>query len=84
MKRIVSFCLYLICVLASPFANAANGYFVHGYGPKNKGMAGAGVALPQDTITAATNPAGMVHLGKRFDVGLAVFSPLRAMKAVQA
>ena len=77
MNKTVSFCLYLFCVLATPFANATNGYFVHGYGPKNKGMVGAGVALPQDTITAATNPAGMVHLGKRFDVGLAVFSPLR-------
>ena len=29
-------------------AVATNGYFTHGYGTANKGMAGAGVALPQD------------------------------------
>jgi long-chain fatty acid transport protein len=58
-------------------ANATNGYFSHGYGTKNKGMAGAGVALSQDALAAATNPAGMAGLGERFDIGLAVFNPNR-------
>jgi len=67
--------------LASGSAFATNGYFSHGYGTKNKGMAGAGVALPQDAMTAATNPAGMVSVGNRLDVGAAVFSPKRSYTA---
>ncbi len=60
-----------------PTAQATNGYFAHGYGTKNKAMAGAGVALPQDAMAAATNPAGMVWVGDRMDVGVEVFSPRR-------
>jgi long-chain fatty acid transport protein len=56
-------------------AMATNGYFAHGYGTKNKGLAGGGVALPQDAMIAATNPAGMVYVGERMDLGLAIFSP---------
>ena len=56
-------------------AFATNGYFAHGYGTKNKGLAGGGIALPQDTMAAATNPAGMVFTGDRFDLGAAIFSP---------
>jgi len=64
--------------LAMPMAaNATNGYFSHGYGTKNKGLGGGGVALPQDAMIAATNPAGMVWVGERMDLGAAVFSPLR-------
>jgi long-chain fatty acid transport protein len=64
--------------LVSGSAFATNGYFSHGYGTKNKGMAGAGVALPQDAMAAATNPAGMAHVGDRLDVGAAVFAPYRS------
>ena len=64
--------------LVSGSAFATNGYFAHGYGTKNKGMAGAGVALPQDAMAAATNPAGMAHVGDRLDVGAAIFSPIRS------
>ena len=43
-----------------PFsAGATTGYFQHGYGIKSKGMGGVGIALPQDSLAAATNPAGM-------------------------
>ncbi|MFO7603150.1 MAG: outer membrane protein transport protein [Gammaproteobacteria bacterium] len=62
-------------LVASFSANATNGYFSHGYGTKNKGLAGSGVALPQDAMIAATNPAGMAHVGERMDLGVAVFSP---------
>jgi len=61
-------------LLASPVF-ATNGYFAHGYGTKNKGLVGAGVALPQDAMIAATNPAGMVFVGERMDVGAGIFSP---------
>ncbi|HEY3267092.1 MAG TPA: outer membrane protein transport protein [Armatimonadota bacterium] len=55
-------------------AHATHGYFAYGYGTKSKGMAGAGVALPLDSLQAAVNPAGMVWLGNRFDVGAGIFS----------
>ncbi len=68
----------LVCALGLvPSAGATNGYFTHGYGTANKGLAGAGVALPQDTMAAATNPAGMAFVGKRWDAGLATFNPNR-------
>ena len=44
-------------VLASGSASATNGYFTHGTGTKNKGMAGAGLAMPDDAISVANNPA---------------------------
>jgi long-chain fatty acid transport protein len=56
---------------------ATNGYFSHGYSVKEKALAGAGVAYSQDSLAAANNPAGMVFVGKRLDVGAALFSPMR-------
>ncbi len=56
---------------------ATNGYFAHGYSVKNKALGGAGTALSVDSLAAATNPAGMVFVGTRFDVGVSVFNPNR-------
>ncbi|KPJ92871.1 MAG: SalD [Gammaproteobacteria bacterium SG8_15] len=69
----VSACIVCFGVMSPVFAT--NGYFAHGYGTKNKALAGAGVALPQDAMIAATNPAGMVWVGDRIDLGLGIFSP---------
>jgi long-chain fatty acid transport protein len=73
-----------IAVLAALFllslvsiASATNGYFTHGYSIKNKALAGAGVALPLDSLAASMNPAGMVSVGTRFDLGLSIFNPNR-------
>ncbi len=63
--------------LAPAVASATNGYFSHGYGMKAKGMAGAGVAYPQDALAAATNPAGMAMVGDRMDFGVDYFRPIR-------
>jgi long-chain fatty acid transport protein len=63
---------------AIPVANATNGYMSHGYSPTAKGMAGAGeAALPQDSLSVVGNPAGLTRLGRRADVGISWFSPLR-------
>lgn len=62
-------------------ALGTNGYFSHGYGTDAKGMAGAGSALPQTTLTVATNPAGLVRLDRRWDLGAALFSPQRSYTA---
>ena len=76
LKKLVG--LLMIAGIAAPgVASATNGYFSHGYGIKAKGMAGVGIALPQDALAAATNPAGMVMVGNRLDVGLDWFRPNR-------
>jgi long-chain fatty acid transport protein len=63
--------------LAPLAAHATTGYFSHGYGLKAKAMGGVGIALPQDALAAATNPAGMARVGNRLDVGLDWFAPDR-------
>lgn len=68
--------------LLAPAAEATNGYFTHGYGTANKGLAGAGVALPQDSLIIATNPAGIAFLSKRYDIGLALFNPNRSYEVI--
>jgi long-chain fatty acid transport protein len=56
---------------------ATNGYFTHGIGTKNKGMAGAGLAMPEDAMSVANNPAAALANTGKYDLGIAVFSPLR-------
>ena len=75
-KIVVS--LFAAGVMASPLAHATDGYFAHGYGMKAKGMGGVGIALPQDSLAAATNPAGMVMVGERVDLGIDWFKPTRS------
>jgi long-chain fatty acid transport protein len=66
--------LFTALALMSP-SHGTNGYSPTGFGTSNKGIVGAGVALPQDALAAATNPAGMALLGHRLDVGAAIFNP---------
>jgi long-chain fatty acid transport protein len=58
-------------------AHATDGYFAHGYGAQSKGLGGAGLAYPKDSLALATNPAAATALGDRWDVGLDVFTPTR-------
>ncbi len=67
----------LLLLLVATTASATDGYFAHGYGIKSKGMGGVGIALPQDAIAAATNPAGMGLIGDRVDFGITWFRPTR-------
>ncbi len=69
--------LPLAALLLSTQALATDGYFSHGYGVKSQGMGGVGIALPQDALAAATNPAGMGLIGDRIDFGLTWFRPIR-------
>lgn len=68
--------LAVASVISTP-ALATNGYFKHGYGTISSGMAGATTALSQDSIAAASNPAGMAFIGNRVDAGVELFSPRR-------
>jgi len=77
LRAIPALALLPALALASTAAHATNGYLAHGYGTKSKGAAGVGAALPQDALTIATNPAGLVAVGNRLDVGLEFFVPNR-------
>lgn len=77
MKQLI----FLLILLFPIAAHATNGYWAHGYGAKSKAMAGSGSALPLDAMDAASNPATMVHLGNRLDLGMSAFMPDRSFTA---
>ena len=67
-------------ILPTGSAYATNGYFSSGYGTASKGMAGSGqTAKGLDTQAAATNPAAMRDVGTKWDLSLALFSPIRSI-----
>jgi long-chain fatty acid transport protein len=72
----------LATTLAASQAHATDGYFAHGYGIKSLGMGGVGIALPQDALAAAANPAGMGLVGNRADFGVTWFRPSREAEIV--
>lgn len=65
--------------MVSTSALATNGYFAHGYGAKEKGMAGAGVAKGGNSISTANNPAALLQIEERMDWGFSMFNPVRSM-----
>lgn len=75
-KRVLVVLVASLFVVNSSFAT--DGYFLTGYGAKQQGRGGAGVALPGDSLAGATNPAGLLLVGDRVDVGLALFRPIRS------
>lgn len=78
MKRNVTLAFAVFAAVAASSAFATNGYFSHGYSVKEKGLAGAGVAMPQDAMASSTNPAGVVMVGQRMDLGAVWFHPERS------
>jgi len=71
-----------LLALAVSQAQATVGYFQLGYGIKAKGMAGVGIAFPQDALAPATNPAGVAKLGNSIQVGLERFYAERGSEIV--
>lgn len=71
-----------IATLATSAAWATNGYAPHGIGQKAQGMGGVGVAYSQDALAGGINPAGMVHVGNRIDLGINWFRPIRSADIV--
>jgi long-chain fatty acid transport protein len=67
----------LVLLFASVSAFATDGYFSHGFGVKSEGIGGVGIALPQDGLAAATNPAGTAFVQDRLDLGINYFVPKR-------
>jgi long-chain fatty acid transport protein len=79
MKRLGVAALLLLARQAS----ATNGYFLEGYGTDSKAQAGAGIALPLDSLTVATNPAGLTAVADAVTVGVEIFRPRRSATLVQ-
>jgi long-chain fatty acid transport protein len=73
--------LQALLLTLSTSAQATNGYFTHGLGVINKGMAGAGTATPEETMAIANNPASAILLGASRQAGLSLFSPRREYTA---
>ena len=73
----------LVGLVAVPMraAHATDGHFLHGIGAINSAMGGAGVAAPQDVLTAFyLNPAGlMAFRGTRADLSFEMFKPDRSL-----
>jgi len=85
-KRLIASAV--IAALATPMvAQATNGYFMIGYGAKSRAMGGVGVAMGQDGLAAAFNPATMSDVADtltednnwRFDIGGDLFKPNAAV-----
>ena len=56
---------------------AADGYFLIGYGPRQKALGGAGVADSRDAMSLSINPAGLVDLERQMQLGLTALLPER-------
>lgn len=74
------FSLCLIFVLNSPVL-ATNGMRVIGFGPVQRAMGGASVALPLDSAVTLSNPAALTELDRRLDIGATYFDPKVRYKA---
>jgi long-chain fatty acid transport protein len=57
---------------------ATNGYQLIGVGSYQKSLGGAVTANPGSAMTAITNPAGMIRIGKRADFSMEGFMPDRS------
>ena len=58
-------------------ALATNGYQLIGVGSYQKSLGGAVTANPGSAMTAITNPAGMIRIGRRSDFSMEGFMPTR-------
>lgn len=66
-----------LALVTAPSAQATDGYFLNGLGAKAKGAGGVAIAMPQDAMAIAANPAAATELGHRLDVGFEAFMPRR-------
>ena len=66
-------------LVAPTIAQATNGYFLIGFGPKSRAMGGTGVAYNMGGMAAAFNPATLVDSEDEFSIGGELFYPPRAI-----
>ncbi len=68
IKRAVLIVSSVLLLANSSKAFALNGMYHIGFGPDAKGIGGAAVAFPQETLSALANPANLVPVGTRVDL----------------
>jgi long-chain fatty acid transport protein len=66
---------------AGGVAQATEGYFQYGYGARQGGLAGAGVADSRDAMALSLNPAGLVNVDRQWQFGASLFMPFRSYTA---
>ncbi|MBB4199909.1 hypothetical protein CCR94_10655 [Rhodoblastus sphagnicola] len=71
----------IFALLAVGDARATEGYFVQGVSAREQALGGAGSALPDDALTNANNPAGLVDVGHQLTGGVSLFNPNRRVNA---
>lgn len=64
-----------IGIVTPSLTHATNGSFLSGLGTKARGAGGVAIAMPQDSIAGAVNPATISYVGTRADVGADIFLP---------
>lgn len=65
-------------------ARATNGMRLPGFGPVQSSMGGVGVGATLDSASVITNPAGVVDLDRRLDVGVSWFRPIVSYSASES
>ncbi len=73
---VLSVSLAAMAAIATP-AFATDGMFSYGFGARQKGLGGAGVADGRDATTVSLNPAGLTHVGTEVSASMTMFSPNR-------
>ncbi|MFA7585808.1 MAG: outer membrane protein transport protein [Novosphingobium sp.] len=61
-------------------AHATDGYLINGMGAKARGAGGVAIAMPEDALAIAANPAAATELGHRADLGVEFFMPRRGAR----
>ena len=70
--------LLMAALFVPAIVQATNGYQLIGVGSYQKSLGGAVTANPGSAMTAITNPAGMIRIGKRADFSMEAFMPERS------
>ncbi|MCB1115294.1 MAG: outer membrane protein transport protein [Chlamydiia bacterium] len=79
-KKWIKTTLSVLALATATKAFALNGMYHIGFGPNAKGVGGAAVAFPQDTLTALANPANLVPVGTRADLAVEYLRGSRTAK----
>ncbi len=76
--RLLPAAIGLVATILLPAAAwSTEGYFQLGFSPVQNALGGAGVANSEDAMSMALNPAGLVGVGRQFQMGVGLFMPYR-------
>jgi len=83
-KAHITIVVFVLVFSLNSVAHATNGLKLIGLGPVQRAMGGVSAALPLDSATTVTNPAGMSELGGRVDLGVTTIIPVSNYEAISA